>query len=93
MHLNGATSPGQEKLVGHVVAQGGSIAAVQLGSAMRRSSSTQMFLEHTQGSRIHRKVQSAGQALGRGPQLGALFFGGQTVPGQMVDSFRGRRHR
>jgi len=42
---------------------------------------------------MHRKVQSAGQALGRGPQSGALFFGGQTVPGQIADSLRGKRHR
>jgi len=79
--------------VGHVVAQGGSTAAVQAGSAMRRSSSTQMLRVHTQGSRIHRRFQSAGQALGRGPQSGALFIGGHTVPGQIADSFKGKRQR
>lgn len=93
IHLRGATRPGQEKLVGHVVAQGGSIAAVQLGAAMRRSSSTQMLREHTHGSRIHRKVQSEGQALGRAPQSGALLLRGQTVPGQIADSFNGKRQR
>jgi hypothetical protein len=52
-----------------------------------------MLREHTQGSLIQRKFQSAGQALGRGPQLGALFIGGHTVPGQIEDSLRGKRQR
>jgi len=93
MHLKGGLSPGQENCVGQVVAHGGAAAAEQAASAIRTSSSTQMLREHTQGSRIQRKFQSAGQALGRGPQSGALFIGGHTVPGQIEDSFRGKRQR
>lgn len=47
---------------------------------------------HTQGSRMHRKRQSEGQAVGRGPQSGAVFWGGHTVPGQIADSFKGSLH-
>jgi len=65
----------------------------QAESAIRRSSSTQILLVQTQGSRIHRKFQSAGHAVGRAPQSGALFIAGHTVPGQMEDSFRGNLQR
>jgi len=89
MQRRGALIPGHENCVGHVVAHGGTSASVQLGGAMRISSSTQMFRVQTQGSRIQRNFQSPGHPEGLGGHWGAPFAAGQIVPGQMADSFRG----